>query len=238
MSNRRRKASGRGSLAEDALSGEQLNAEIIADARNRVLYERWHTELLLAWLIDWKVKVIKANYTNREWIIDQLIAGKHPLPKRNHELREFVAAWRRVFKKSKAPAPGPYHNVADNAAIAAEEGLDALSASESEEDSASEPEEKSAPIAKKAKKAHIVSTAPPSTAAAAASSASSSGASPQIPKRAQCLTCTEYAPYGNTATWKCDCGLRGDLAFEHAINVALWALIVAKMSARPCRKAS
>lgn len=79
-------------------------AEMLA---SRQFWEGWHTDLLIAWIRDWKQPVPRAR--SRENLIDRLVLERATLrpPREDVAITELQAAWRRVNGKSlDDPAPG------------------------------------------------------------------------------------------------------------------------------------
>lgn len=241
-SKRKARESGR-SLAEGALSGEDPQAELAEQQRHRALYEKIAAPMLWPWLTEFGTRVPKARQGDREWLITTLVAGHLAPPRPGKEIAEYVACWRRVTKAGKrTPAPAVFFGDAPAPAAPAqeqqsdEEGHSAPASSEAEEGEASSEEDDAPPPAKKSRATHAVAAAPRATAAsfmgmdarAAAASSQALGVSPRAASSAArfCLTCAAPAPAFAVggAPFRCtECSRRGDLEFDHAINVALMA---------------
>lgn len=232
---KRKAAPAAASLNEGVLSGE-AGAGVVAQAIAwRKEYERWHTELLATWLIDWGVKLPKSMRSDREHIIIELVSRSHPPPREGKQQQEFTRVWRRVSKASaQAVPPGPLHMAEGQPqlpSVPAGVGHVSLSDGEEEEEEASSEDDAASPVsvAKKAKTQHVSVAAPGAAAAAAASKPVAHVGLPS--EQAEwgewrtCLTCGELAPEHakkGAGAFRCaGCFRRGDLEHSHPLNVQL-----------------
>jgi len=225
--------------AEGEASAEDAE-ESIAD---RAFWERWDTGLLAAWELDFPADpalpaLSPMQATHRESVIDALVQRKRARPKEGDELAQLQLIWRKhMGAPESAAAPGPAKAAPASdppAASSSPEGHRAPIAEakgeeeHSEEEGDRESEEDEPPPSKRPRTDAIDLTSEGQKQQLMQfSGTDETGNTTRITFRhplQHCCTCALTRPPAADAlphtaqAWRCACGRRGDLPFDHEIN--------------------
>lgn len=222
----KRRAVAPGAYAEGDASLEPGESPADIQIQHRAFWEQFDTALLLAWLLDFsdhKKFLKKAKYGDREHLLDILVERAEPpkLKKGDGGLAALQSVWRQQHPNAPPQeVPGLFSLVAEDAADAAD---DAGAPPEDEDEaphvafSRLEQEEKYPSPPPQRGPAHM--------AAVVESIRAYDRAQRALPPvdEACCMTCARPRPPADShrAMWLCACGRRGDLPFDHPVNVSL-----------------
>jgi hypothetical protein len=225
----KRQRSGRSSLAEGALNGDDAAKEIAAHAKARAFWEQFDTRLLAEWLDAFDGHGLSpAQLASRPQVIDALVTKGASMPKgrtADAKLADMQKHWYAATDTPPASGSAPGRVVAPAFSLAPAGGppAPAPNADDSEGDEEDEEEDDSGgrgPV-----DAHARSVPSPAQFAM-----TPGRRAVPIPHHTQCRSCLAPNASGH-ASWICDCGARGDLAPEHSLNIVRAQMRLAEINA-------
>ena len=241
-----RSSRSRGSLSEDALADNAgvspQEAATLKKALNHSFWSQWDTQLLYAWLADWKkIKITKKQSTDREYLINTLCVSPWAArPKEGIELSELRKVWTTMVGAEAAGQyefiPGRHKDSASSSSAAASSSSAAAGAPPQlpeMDDPFPQPLFASPPAAKPATKrasaAAFFSPTPSSMNDEEEEGNDEDDRAPSpVPKKSrptsqlhECLHCMKFVESSKDQFICPHCLVRGDLEMSHGTNVHL-----------------